>query len=305
MPTLSPYMAQLKKAYNLNEKHGFIDTHLNRVHFFWSEQAVPAAPLIYEAGIVIIGQGHKIGYLDNQTFRYDPDHYLIVNMAIPFECETHATKDEPLLGIFIDIDLAELHELVALMMQSQQNMPSYFSEKRKPRGIEPAILNGDMSLAVQRLVQCLCSKMDSEILGHAIVKEVVYRALLGEHGASLYALTQHHTHYANIAKSLSYIWQNYQKTLTVENLADYAHMSSSVFHKIFKETTGSTPVQYIKKMRLNKAKSFIIHDNMPANQAAHKVGYESPSQFSREFKRYFGVSPKHAIESGYENLELS
>ncbi|MGH1377965.1 MAG: AraC family transcriptional regulator [Alphaproteobacteria bacterium] len=298
MSDITSHLQKLKDQLHTDSSHGVVKTLVERVYFFWSEETIERSPLVYDARIVIVGQGSKIGYLDDKIFKYNPDNYLIVSMPLPFECATYASKDEPLLGINIDIDLSELHELVALASQHEQT-PESFKCDKNPKGAEPVQLDHDMVDSVTRLLKCLNSPLDSKVLGASLVKEIVYRALLGQHGSSLYALTQHNTHYTNIAKSISYIRGNYTQPITVDELANHAGMSTSVFHRSFKEITGNSPVQYIKKIRLTTAKSLIVHDSMAANLAANKVGYESPSQFSREFKKYFGVSPKNAANNGY------
>ncbi|MCV6636090.1 AraC family transcriptional regulator [Candidatus Albibeggiatoa sp. nov. NOAA] len=298
MSAISPYFQQLKAKYAFQEREGFIDTELERVKFFWATETIERAPLIYEAGLVIIGQGHKIGYLGQRTFHYDVDHYLVVSVATPFECATYATPDAPLLGLFIDIDLAELHELVATFTQTQSSPP--FDLNTIPTGIEPVALDGDMADAIARLAKCMLSPLEYQVLGHALVKEIIFRALLGQHGLALFALTQHQTHYNRIAKALSRIRQHYAEPLTVNALATDIGMSTSVFHRFFKQITGHSPLQYLKQIRLNQAKSLLLHDRLSVNKAAIQVGYESASQFSREFKRYFGVPPTQVNDIGYQ-----
>ena len=129
--------------------------------------------------------------------------------------------------------------------------------------------------------------------------------MLGKQGPALFALTQHNTHYTRIAKALTYMRLNYAKPLTVEMLSANIGMSTSVFHRCFKQITGNSPLQYLKQVRLNQAKSLIIHNGANVNMAAASVGYESPSQFSREFKRYFGVPPTKARDTGYQSVSYS
>ncbi|NEQ46564.1 MAG: helix-turn-helix transcriptional regulator [Leptolyngbya sp. SIOISBB] len=116
-------------------------------------------------------------------------------------------------------------------------------------------------------------------------------------------LTHHHGYYARITKALDRIHRDFATPLTVEILAEAAHMSISAFHRAFKQVTEDSPLQYLKKIRLNKAKSLIVHEGIPANVAATRVGYESASQFSREFKRYFNVVPSQAGKIGYAQVQ--
>ena len=303
MATITPYFQQLKEKYSLPDKEGFIPTDLDRVKFFWATETIERSPLIYEAGIVIVGQGHKIGYLGDRMFHYDTDNYLVVSVSTPFECATYAKADEPLLGLFIDIDLSELHELVAVV--SGESSAPRLDAMQLPTGIEPVALDRDMSSAVGRLAKCMCSSLECKVLGQSLIKEIIFRALLGKQGPALFALTQHNTNYTRIAKALSYMRLNYAEPLTVEMLSADIGMSVSVFHRCFKQITGSSPLQYLKQIRLNRAKSLIIHDGANVNIAATSVGYESPSQFSREFKRYFGVPPTKARDTGYQAVSYN
>ena len=291
----------LQEQYGFPAEQGFVTTNIPGVRFFWATRTVERTPLLYSAGIVIIGQGYKIGYLGDRVFRYDPNNYLILGVPLPFECETHATLEEPLLGIFVDIDLGILHELVAIIAA---DLPALELESNIiPRSVEPVELDSEMRDATERLLQCLISPLDSKALGRSLVREILYRILLGQHGPSLYALTHHHGYYARIAKALDRIHRDFATPLTVEILAEEAHISVSAFHRTFKQVTEDSPLQYLKKVRLNKAKSMIVHEGIPANVAATRVGYESASQFSREFKRYFNVAPSKAGKIGYAQMK--
>lgn len=298
MQQIPEYLKKITEKYASAKNLGFTPTELKRVRFFWTDHSTPRVPLLYDAGIVIILQGHKIGYLNERTFHYNANNYLIVSMSIPFECESIASPDKPLIGITLDIDLAELHELTALIAEGN-NIPNKCQHTRNIRGVEPAAMSCELHNTVKRLIACLDSSLDCKVLGKSLIREIVYRILLSDHGAPLYALTRHNTYYTSIAKAIAYIRNNYQETVIIDELAEYTGMSLSLFHRAFKEVTGSSPLQYVKKIKLTQAKYCIVHENMTASMAASTVGYESPSQFSREFKRYFGVSPKNALKNSY------
>jgi len=300
MTQIVQLLNKLQETYNFPDSLGFVETNVPGVRFFWATEPIERAPMLYQAGIIIIGQGHKIGYLGDEVFRYDENNYLVASVPLPFECETHASPDNPLLGIFIDIDVSTLHELVALIRKHAS--PKHFNTSSVSLGVEPVVLDGDMLEAAERLLRCLRSPLESETLGQSLVNEITYRALLGKHGSALYSLTQHNSHYARIAKALTNIHQDYMKSMTVEMLAENSNMSVSSFHRTFRKVTGESPLQYLKKIRLTRAKSLIINNGIRAGKAANLVGYESASQFSREFKRYFNVAPSEARESGYASI---
>ena len=293
-------LEQLRERYGLSEIEGFVPTALPRVSFFWASEPVPRSPLIYEAGIVFVLQGDKTGYLDGREFYYDPHNYLIVTASIPFECATNATASEPLLGLFVDLDFEELHDIVATLQQSPHSTEPTLKEH--PSGIRPVPSSPEMHDCVDRLVRCLCSPLDTQVLGPALLREIVYRALLGEHGPALIALTQQSSQVARVSRALLDMRSRYQHSLSIEDLAKNVGLSASAFHRAFKSVTGSTPLQYLKKLRLTRAKSLILHEGLNVSQAAARVSYESPSQFSREFKRYFGVNPTESTKLTYQQL---
>lgn len=296
MTELVHYARQLHEHYRRRTSQGFAETSIAGVGFFWTAESGMGCPRMYDAGIVILIQGHKVGYVDGDEFRYDPDNYLVVSVPVPFECVISASQDEPMLGLAIDIDIAQLHEIGALAARHQALPPLPDSALR--RGVEPVELDDEMRDATARLLKSLCSPLDSEILGPALVKEIIYRAFLGKHGPTLHALTRNDAHYARIARTLARIRQDYANNLTVLELADEAGMSTSAFHRAFKQVTGHSPLQYIKKIRLHRAQRLITVDRTRVSTAAFEVGYESPTQFSREFKRYFKMTPTEARKQG-------
>jgi AraC-like DNA-binding protein len=262
---------------------------LDGVLFFQETKHIPVRPLVYPPGVAIVIQGHKIAYLGNRKFQYDANHYLVASVAMPCNCETFASREEPVRGLYIDIDMGQLRELIG-QMDLQLNMRNA-REKALPCGIGPAIMDKDMKDAVLRLLKCLQSEAEAQILGPGLVREILYRVLCGTRAPILYSLAMHSGTFSQVARALNTIQNNYAGKLDVEQLAGMAHLSVSAFHRAFKEITSDSPMQYLKKIRLTKAKDLMIQENLKAYIAADKVGYESSSQFSREFKRYFGQSP--------------
>jgi AraC-like DNA-binding protein len=284
-------LGKLMQQFDLPD--GFSRSNLPSVRFFKAEQSIPRCPLVYDPGICIVAQGKKIGYLGGKSFPYDANNYLVTSVTMPFECETFATPEEPVLGIYIEIDLPLLHELIA---QLGENHPSASrGDSAVPCAIGSAVLEPEMSEAVARLLKCLQSKTESRILGPGLLREILYRTLGGQQAPVLYALASHNGHFARVARALKLIQNDYAENLDVESLAQQANMSTSAFHRAFKEVTADSPLQYLKKIRLSKARDFIVQQGMKAYVAADKVGYESASQFSREFKRYFGQSPAEMV----------
>lgn len=287
-------MSKLVKCLEqLNLPEGFSESRLQGVRFFKALRHIPRTPIIYDSGIVIIAQGNKVGYLSDQAFHYDADNYLVLSVAIPFECETFASPECPLLGVYIDVDMSQLHDLIAKLGHRAE----FGVTKRSalPRGIGPAPLAKTIFDATTRLVQCLQSEIETQVLGPGLVREILFRALCGDQAPALYALATHNDNFSRIARALRSIHSDFATNLDVDMLAKKAHLSTSAFHRAFKEVTADSPVQYLKKVRLSKALGFMAQKGMKAYVAADKVGYESASQFSREFKRYYGRSPTEMI----------
>lgn len=297
MSTLAPLLREFRSTLRDRAASGVAATGVPGVTFFWIGAPVPRKPLLYDAGIVVIGQGHKVGYLGDRTFRYDADTCLVLGVPVPFECESHATPAEPLLGIRIDIDLPSLHGLVArfggrLGVEDRGPATAHL-------GVEPVRMEGPLLAATRRLLESLGDPFDRQIVGPIAVEEILYRVLRSEQGRVLYALTRHDTPYSNVARALERMHRDFPKPLTVEELARESAMGVSSFHRAFKLTTGESPLQYLKKLRLLKAKSLIAVEGQRVEEAAYHVGYVSPSQFSREFKRYFQVPPSEARSLPY------
>lgn len=245
--------------------------------------------MVYKPGICIVLQGHKMGYLGGQRFRYDASHYLVTSVTMPFECETFASSEEPLRGLYVDIHMRELRHLIG-QLDLQREIPNS-DDRTLPRGIGPAVMDADMLDTTARLIKNLQSEVESNILGPGLVRELLYRVLRGNQAPVLYSLAMHSGVFSQVARVLEIMQKDYAEKLDVEQLAGRAHLSTSAFHRAFKEITSDSPLQYLKKIRLTKAKDLMIQESMKAYMAAEKVGYESSSQFSREFKRYFGQSP--------------
>lgn len=279
------------------DRPGYFETPLPGVKFFWADEPVPRAPLLYDSGLVIILQGGKTIFVDDKVFAYDRDHYLVLGLPLALECETRASREEPLVGLFIDVDLPMLFELSA--MTPARERASEESSVSGALGIEPVRLSDAMRDSAWRLLTCLRDPDETAALGPAMVREVLFRALQGDHSHVLRSMTRPDGRCATIARILRGVQADVATKRSVADMAREAGMSEAGFYRAFRTATGSSPLQYIKSLRLTRARSLIVHDNMQAKAAAAAVGYESSSQFSREFKAYFGVTAAQARESAY------
>jgi AraC-like DNA-binding protein len=271
---------------SLATREGIHPSALDGVSLMRATQPMPRMSVLYEPGIVIVGQGRKRGYLGDQVFTYDAHNYLVLSVPLPFECETDASPEKPLLAVSIRVDLGMLAELILKM-----DGPRDVEIPSMPQGIYSTRLDARLSETTVRLLECLSDAADTRILGPQIVRELTYRVLCGGQGGALRAAAAFHSRFGQVSRAIVRIHSEYTRNLSVEELADTAAMSPSAFHQNFKAVTSTSPLQYVKTIRLHKARLLMAQDGLRAGVAAGRVGYESPSQFSREFKRLFGRGP--------------
>lgn len=268
----------------LVQSDGLSASRLPRVCLFRLGRHQPRTPLMYEPSLIIIAQGHKVGYLGDREIHYNPGHYLVQTLPLPFECETHASPQAPLLGIAVTLDPALLSEMVMAMGDTDTTHPT-------PKPMASVAMNEGMQAAMLRLANALHDDVECTTMGNARIREVVFEALKGEQGPALRALVKGHGHYSRIIQVLSKLHTHFADDFSVEQLAKQATMSVSTFHQHFKQITRVSPAQYLKRLRLIKAQQLLLQNDHNVNQAASAVGYRSVPQFSRDYKRYFGESP--------------
>jgi AraC-like DNA-binding protein len=253
-------------------------------------------PVLYQPSIVFVLQGRKKGYIGDKVCIYDADNYFVSAIPMQFECETLGTKENPLISISVKIELLVLREMVAqvdIRTKREKSIEACYATSLTP----------DLIDCLDRLMRILAPAsegvqqaiIDAKMLGPYLLREIYYRVLQGPHGGTLYALATRHNHLSDMNGVIDLIHERFADDLSVEDLAKSLNMSSTMFHQHFKELTATSPIQYVKTLRLHKAKIFMVQDGLNASQAAEKVGYNSLSQFSREFKRMFGTSPSEEV----------
>lgn len=263
----------------------FFTTSIKGLSLFRVEKSFPRTPYSYNSEIIIMGQGEKHVYLGNDIYTYDSSRYLVLPVPLPAECEGITELGKPILGLTITIDPIEVGELLLDMDENQNETHSL------PKGIYSAPMNDALYDATIRLLRAINDPMDKKVLAPMIKREIIYRILQGEKGETLQALAHRNRRFFQIAKVLQKINESYSNDFDIEKLAKELDMSSSTFHSSFKAVTGTSPLQYIKNVRLHKARNLMIQDGLNANIAAIQVGYESLSQFNREYKRLFSITP--------------
>ena len=280
----------------LAPRDGFLTSRLPEVGFMRTSGHIPRTPITYECGIFILVQGRKTGFVGAKKFVYDANHFLVLSVPMPFECETEGTPEKPMLALKISVTPAAVTEL---LMQLEHLPPADGSE---PQAMQATVLGDQMRGATIRLLECLRCPDDSRVLGPGIVREIIYRVLRGNLGTGLRALAAPDSHFGRISRVLNRLHTDYTRDYDIASLARDCGMSVAAFHTRFKAITSSSPLQYLKNIRLNKALMLMLNEGSNASSAATLVGYESASQFSREFKRLFGDSPAAVATHFRRNL---
>jgi AraC-like DNA-binding protein len=294
MKNLAQLMQSFAHLKSLNTLNGSYQTLIPGVKFYRASTGSNREPLLYQSGIIVIGQGRKNIYVADNCVQYGSGDYLVLGVPMPLECEAFSDHGLPILGLIIDVDSHILHKLVN-QINEQNTLGNLATPSHKillDFGVKSNSLDDNFNSVITRLIKVLHEDVEAKILGPAIVEEIVYRALVGDNGHILFDLARHDGHYARIARVLDTLHTEYAEVISVEHLANQAHMSVSGFHRAFRQVTSETPLQYLKKIRLNKAKDLIVTEGKQATEAAILVGYTSPSQFSREFKRHFNATPR-------------
>lgn len=269
----------------LAPREGYTLTALPDVRFLRSDRPLASTPVLYEPGIVIVCQGRKRGFWANQVYLYDAQHYLAVSMPVPFTMETDASADEPLLAIYFSLDFTVLASM-ALQLDALTERPAL-----TPVGMFSTPMDDALAQTVLRFLEAMDSPVEAVLLGPAMVREIYFRVLIGEQGASMRAALASQGQFGKIAKAVRRIHTTFSERLTVDHLAREAGMSIPTFHTHFRAVTQNSPMQYLKSVRLHQARLVMLRNGKTAAAASSEVGYESASQFSREFKRFFGLSP--------------
>ncbi|WP_170560675.1 AraC family transcriptional regulator [Ruegeria atlantica] len=270
------------------ETDGLTETGIKGVRLFRATRSIPCVPAVYEPCIVAIVSGVKEAVLDGRRYEYDNSQYLCCPMSMPVKAGTPlASHDHPLYGVMITLEQRAMTELVMEMENAGGILPSVEGEMREP-GIRLARWDVGFTEALLRLLQLGNSETDTAVLGEARLREVLYAILRGEAGT--FARQAFGAGNA-IARSIAHVSSHLDTPISIEDMASRAGMSRAVFHRKFKQVTTMAPIQFVKTMRLNNA-AMKIAGGMPVNEAAMDVGYVSPSQFSREFRRMYGQSPR-------------
>lgn len=253
-----------------------------------SEPSQPL-PAVYHPSVCVVVQGRKRALLGEEVYLYDPLHYLVVSMTLPISGQIiEATPERPYLCLRMDIDPAMVNELV-------RQLPPPAQAPANARALYLARTSATLLDAVLRLVRLLDTPEEAPVLAPLALREIHYRVLTGELGQQLRELCDADGAAQRVVRAIDLIKHRYAEPLRIGELAAAAHMSASTLHERFKAATAMTPLQFQKQLRLQEARRLMLVDGMEAATASHRVGYESPSQFSREYRRLFGAPPRRQV----------
>lgn len=291
-------MDQIGQLATLIARHvprtGMVSTPLPRLSLFRADRPTVPLPAVYDASLCLIAQGTKQVTLGEQSLIYDAAHYLLVSVDLPLVGHViQADPNAPYLCCKIDIDHAALADLIMA------------EGSRAPKANLPALAvyrsDDDLIDAACRLMRLL-DRLDSiPALAPLIEREILYRLLTGPHGPALRYMAVADSHLNQVSRAIATIRAGFDQPLRIGDIAAAAGMSPSSLHEHFKAVTKMTPLEYQKQLRLQEARRLMLAGGKTAGSAGFAVGYESPSQFNREYARLFGAPPRRDIE----RLQLS
>ena len=282
----------LEKLQTLIVNDGYTDTYIDDIKLYKRTTQSQLCNVIFENWVLFTFQGIKEMKLNDTVLEYSSENYLVTSSTLPVECQSTASKEEPFFAIVVSFDLKVIYQLL-----HEMNIEKPKNKRDSNMGTFTDKTTSEIEEILYRIIKIVDNKEEAKILGKSLVKELLYRILKGDNSDYLHKLLDNTSNEAKISRSLKLIHESDERFYNVEELAKAEDMSVSSFHSHFKKITAYTPHQYIRRMRLNKAESLISQDNLNVNEVATKVGYEDASQFSKEFKKYFGYSPKEAKKS--------
>ena len=270
----------------LAPQEGYNLTALPSVRILRSNRPLSRTPVLYDPGIVIVCQGRKRGYFGDQLYLYDERHYLAVSVPVPFSMETEASPERPLLALYLHLDFTLAAELAV-----QIDREGATEHVQAPQSMMSTPMDDAMQASVLRFLEAMHRSLEAAVLGPGLLREIYFRVLTGKQGSSMREALAMKGQFGRIGRSLRLIHAGYAQPLDVMQLAEEAGMSLPSFHSHFKTITHVSPMQYVKSTRLHQARLLMVREDLTAEGASHAVGYTSASQFSREFKRLFGLTP--------------
>ncbi|MDH2435507.1 AraC family transcriptional regulator [Pokkaliibacter sp. MBI-7] len=270
---------------------GLYDTAIPRLGL--ARLSAPTEPRfgLHEPALCLIVQGAKKATLGKETYIYDPAHYLVVSVDVPvFGHVIQASAEEPYLGIRLDLDVKGLSDMM-LDLNIRQDATLRCDRAMNINLVTPRLLD-----AMIRLVSLLDSPGDISYIAPLAEREILYWLINGEQGPLIQQIANRDSRLRRISAAIQHIRERFREPFDISELLDISCMSSAAFFQHFKAVTHMTPLQYQKQLRLQEARSLMFSQDLEVSRAGYEVGYDSPSQFSREYSRMFGLSPSKDME---------
>lgn len=271
---------------------GILDTTVGGLQVVRISRTDVVLPTVYDPSVCLVIQGAKQAWFGGDVLSYGPGEYLGVSVDLPITGQvTEASQARPFLTLKMPLDVMAVGELV-----SATGLPGG-TMGPTPRGLFVNRAGAALGDAILRLARMLATPGDAAVLAPLAYREIYYRLLTGEGGAVFAHFALGSGHAGRIAEIIRTIAADLAVPLRVNDLAERAHMSPSSFHHHFRRITTMSPLQYQKHLRLTEARRIMLAEGVPASAAAYRVGYESPSQFSREYARMFGAPPQRDVKT--------
>lgn len=283
-----------------SDRDGLIPTAIPSLSIYRASTVTKPSNSIYNPSLFVIAQGSKVVTLAHETYRYDNSSYLVTSVRLPVAGQIiEATPQKPYLSVVLSFEADEILDVLKGMEQAPQSRTS------TKRGMLIHKMNVEMLNAVVRLTRLLDTPKDIPVLSPLITREILYRLLQDdrENFISQFAIVGSHAQ--NISKVIRIISQHYSSTLRIDELAKEANMSPSALHSQFKKVTAMSPIQYQQLIRLQEARRILLAEMLDAATVSSMVGYESPSQFSREYARMFGLPPIRDVKRIRASIEMN
>jgi AraC-like DNA-binding protein len=271
-------------------EYGVHSTAIEALHLIRSDQPTEALHVVHKPGLCVIVQGRKEVTLADERYVYDPLNYLVVSVTLPLAGQViEASPEQPYLCIRLDIDPAQICRLIA------DASPIGVPTERADRGLFLDSIDEPLLDAMLRLMRLLDSPDDIATRAPLAQQEIFYRLLRGSQGRRLHEIAIPDTQTHRISRAIEWLNSHYAEPLSIDSLAQMINLSPSALHHRFKAVTAMSPLQYQKQLRLQEARRLLLAENCDVSSIGYKMGYESPSQFSREYSRLFGAPPSKDI----------
>ncbi|MGJ9420627.1 AraC family transcriptional regulator [Massilia sp. CMS3.1] len=270
--------------------NGIVDTAISGVSLIRADAPTTPMPVVYRPTLCLVAQGRKQVVLNTSTYVYDAEQYLLASVELPLIGSViEASAARPYLCLRIDLDLAQLSELAL-----RHAMP-VDQDELSPGGIALTGTTPELLGATVRLAALLDTPGDIEALAPLIMREILYRLLTGPGNRTVRHMAQGNSRLNQVARAILWIREHYTQACKIDEVADIACMSRSSFHVHFKAITSMSPLEFRTQLRLHEARRLMLAEAVDAASAGFRVGYESPSQFSRDYAQMFGTPPARDV----------